>query len=127
MYEIKGKVIRGTGYGRKLGFPTANLDRRGYARLVRKPRLGIYAGVAKRQEATRLYRAAIVVGPLDKRGLPKIEAHLLGFTGVLYGERVALSFRKYLRKFMSFRNEGVLKKQILKDTMRVRRLISLTK
>lgn len=72
------------------------------------------------------FRAGMVIGPRDRRGIPRIEAHLLGFTGVLYGEELTLSLRKYLRRFMSFKSEGVLKKKILKDIERIRRIIHLT-
>lgn len=126
MYTISGKVIRGAGYGQKMGYPTANLDRRQYLRLSKKPKYGIYAGIAKLQRTARKYKAAIIIGPKDKRGLPKIEAYLLGFTGVLYGEKLVLSFRKYLRPFMSFRNKHVLKGQILKDIQKVHEIINLT-
>lgn len=123
---ITGRVVRGTGYGANLGFPTANLDRRQYARLPKRPPLGIYAGTAKRQGAKRIYQAAIVIGPKGKHGLPKIEAYLLGFTDVLYGKKLELSLKKYLRRFVSFKNENVLKRQILKDIEEVRRTVPLT-
>ncbi len=128
MQTLTGKVIRGRGYGHRLGYPTANLDRREYARLRPKLRLGIYAGTATILDNGHRFRAALVLGLKDKTGLPRIEAHLLGFTDVLYGRRLALSFIRYLRPFMSFRKEGedVLKKQIKKDIARVKKLINLT-
>ena len=126
MYVIYGKVMRGRGYGKKIGYPTANLDRRDYTRLRKKPAQGVYAGEGLIQRTGRRYKTGIVIGPKDRTGLPRIEAYLLGFTGVLYGEKMTLSLRKYLRRFMSFRNEGVLKKQILKDMERVRKMVKLT-
>lgn len=125
-YTIIGKVIRGRGYGKRIGFPTANLDRRQFSRLPRKPREGVYAGIATVSRTQMSFRAGIVVGPRDRGGIPRIEAHLLGFTGVLYGEELTLSLRKYLRRFMSFRDEHVLEKRILKDMGRVREIIKLT-
>jgi riboflavin kinase/FMN adenylyltransferase len=133
MFTIHGTVGRGRGYGKTIGYPTANLDRRHYSRLQKKPRLGVYAGEALVKRTNRRYKAGIVIGPPDRRarlparqGLPRVEAHLLGFTGVLYGEKVTLSLRKYLRRFVSFRNDSVLKKQILKDMKRVRKIVKLT-
>lgn len=126
MHTLVGKVKRGAGYGRKIGFPTANLDRRQYARLRKKPRPGIYAGIASEQGKIRKYKAAIVIGPRERGGLPKIEAHLLGFTGVLYGKKIELSLMKYLRGFMSFTGEEKLKGQIIKDTMSARKVVNLT-
>jgi riboflavin kinase/FMN adenylyltransferase len=143
MVTIVGRVIYGKKYGRKLGFPTANLDRRDYVRRKLKIKLGIYAGYAVIGEKTTFPRpsphhfgyaqgdpeldrmgqegreherkAAIVIGPIDNRGLPKIEAHLLNFKGNLYGKKVILSLGKYIRSFREFKNEGELKKQIQKD------------
>lgn len=131
---ITGKVVRGDGYGQKLGFPTANLDRRGYSHLKCKPKSGIYAGTASilplslysPAHSRRIFRAAIIIGPKDNKGLPKIEAYLIDFSGVLYGEKVKLSLMKHLRQFMSFKSEHVLKRQILKDIDRVRKVVSLT-
>ena len=46
MIHITGKVIHGQKYGKVLGFPTANLDRREYSRKKMKIKLGVYAGWA---------------------------------------------------------------------------------
>jgi len=126
MYIIRGKVIRGEGYGKQLGFPTANLDRRHFSRLKVKPKLGIWAGRARILTThyslpTINYKAAIVIGPKDKNGLPKIEAHLIGFKGNLYGKKLTLDVVKYLRPFKKYRNERELIVQIRKDVASVKK------
>src|SRR3989338_4629151 len=83
-YEIKGKVIKGDGYGKTIGFPTINLDRIDFLSLKDKPEFGVYAGTARFLDKAglptgALAKAGIVIGPLDKKGLPKIEAHLIGY------------------------------------------------
>lgn len=115
--KISGKVVSGQGYGRKLGFPTANLDRRDYKRRKLKIKLGIYAGFAAYQLKAISYKlkAAIVIGPIDKTNLPKIEAHLLGFKGNLYGRKITLDLLKYVRAFKQFKTEKQLQSQIKKD------------
>lgn len=145
--RISGKVVHGDHFGKKLGFPTANLDRRDYARRKLNIRLGIYAGraivaaaclaearakraIGRQKNGSRwlplqgqmLYPAAIVIGPLDKHRLPKIEAHLLNFNGNLYGKRIILSLGKYIRPFKKFLSGDVLKKQIAKDVVRIKKL-----
>ena len=121
MFEISGKVVAGERIGRRLGFPTANLDRRQFVRSRQKIKLGVWAGRAVLPEGKTL-KAGIVIGPLDKRGLPKIEAHLLGFSGNLYGQRLNLVLSRYLRPFKKFVNEQVLRKQIAKDIERIKAL-----
>lgn len=125
MMEIKiyGIVMRGTQYGKQLGFPTANLDRKQFSRLIPRPKLGVYAGTAQKNKSLKIYKAGIVIGPRDARALPKIEAHLIGFSGNLYGQRLELKLMKYLRPFQKYSGEMALKAQIKKDISKVKKLL----
>jgi len=114
---ITGRVVRGMGYGKRLGFPTANLDRREYCRKKLSLRLGVYAGRADVEEKN--YTAGIVIGPVDKTGLPKIEAYLIGYSGSLYGKRISLHLLRYIRPYRIFKNEDELKKQITNDIQKI--------
>src|SRR3989344_1532816 len=97
-YIISGKVIKGDGYGKKLGFPTVNLD----AETKEFPPDGIYVGIAVLDDIK--YRAGIVVGPNRK-----IEAHLIRYNGDAYRKK------EFLRKFKKFKTEKKLIAQIKKD------------
>lgn len=121
---IEGKVIKGSGYGRKLGFPTANLDRKQYLKDKVDLPLGIYAGVAFLHHIKKIRKTAIVVGPLDKKKVPKIEAHILGFKGRLYGKKLTLYPYKFLRPFEVFKTEWLLIAQIKKDVKRVEKEVA---
>lgn len=126
-HEISGKVVKGIGYGRKLGFPTANLERRQWRKIKVKPKLGVWAGTAvlslkSKVYSLKTYKAGIVIGPLDSSNLPKIEAHLLGFKGNLYGRKITLNLLKYLRPFKQYKNEEDLKRQIRKDVQLIKNL-----
>ena len=103
-YIISGKVIRGDGYGKKIGFPTVNLE----TAMKEFPPEGIYSGVAMLNNLE--YRAGIVVGPGKK-----VEAHLMGYNGDAYGKQVSLQINKFLREYKKFDTEEELKEQIKKD------------
>ncbi len=137
-FTIGGTVVRGEGYGKVLGFPTANLDRREYVRRKLKIKLGVWAGFAKinskfeirnskqslsiKDLNSKLYKAGIVIGPLDRHRLPKIEAHLVGFKGSLYGRKLVIHLNKYIRPFKRYKNIEDLKKAIKQDIERVKKL-----
>lgn len=118
MIEISGKVISGDKFGRTLGFPTVNLDRRQYVRQKMKIKLGVWAGTARILNSKLKvlnYPAGIVIGPIDNKGLPKIEAHLIGFKGNIYGKKVTITLKKFIRTFRKFNSVKALKQQIAKD------------
>ncbi|MDQ5954900.1 MAG: riboflavin kinase / adenylyltransferase [Patescibacteria group bacterium] len=110
---IKGKVIKGDGYGKKIGYPTINIDRRNFLSLKEKPDFGVYAGVVELEN--KKYRAGIIIGPLDKKRKPKIEAHLIGYKSNAYGKSVVFNLRKFIREFKHFKTEKELIAQIGKD------------
>ncbi len=121
--ELSGKVIHGDSYGKILGFPTANLDRREYVRKKMKIRLGVWAGRVRIDANNKLYKAGITIGLLDKKGLIKIEAYLIGFQGNLYGQKINLYFDKYLRPLKRFKNADALKSQVEKDIIIIKKII----
>lgn len=102
--KITGRVVRGDGYGKKLGFPTVNLEI-GSKNLLPA---GVYAGSALLDG--KEYKAGIVVGPGAK-----IEAHLIGYNKDAYGREVTLEIKKFLREYKKFDTEEELIIQIKKD------------
>lgn len=114
-FEItfKGKVIHGDKYGTKIGFPTINIDRRNFNFLKEEVKFGIYKG--KVILNNKIYKAGIIIGPEDKKGLPKLEAHLLNYKGNAYGEIVVFKLEKFLRKYKIFKTEKELINQINQD------------
>jgi riboflavin kinase / FMN adenylyltransferase len=103
-YFLSGKVIRGNGYGRKLGFPTVNLE----VNDEKIPEAGVYAGEALIEN--KKYRAGIVISSDGE-----VEAHLIGYAGDAYGKTVTLTINKFLREFKNFDSEKELITQIKKD------------
>jgi FAD synthase len=104
MTSITGKVIKGDGYGRKLGFPTVNLE----TGSKEFPKDGVYSGTAMLEG--QKYKAGIVVGPHDN-----IEAHLIGYSGDAYGKEVTLDIGQFIREYRHFDTEQALIDQIKKD------------
>jgi riboflavin kinase/FMN adenylyltransferase len=119
-YALCGTVIKGDGLGRKLGFPTANLDVNG---LVIPPN-GVYAAHA--HEGGRTHRAVLNIGirpTIQSAALERrVEAHLLDFDGELYGREVELSFVEKLRDEQKFPTLEALKVQIDSDIQSALRL-----
>lgn len=112
-FSFSGKVIKGQGYGRKIGFPTANIDRREFLNLKKKPKLGVYSGYVFLKN--KKYRAGIIIGPIDKKGFPKLEAHIISFKKNIYGKKITIKLNKFIRKYRKFKSEKELIIQIGKD------------
>ncbi len=117
-YAISGCVVEGDRLGRQFGFPTANLDGTG---LVLPPN-GVYSGCAKLRG--QLYRVALNIGfrPTIAPGTPqiRIEAHLLDFTGNLYGKELEVEIGWKLRDEQKFDSATELREQIARDVSEVR-------
>ena len=113
-YAISGRVIAGDGVGRKLGFPTANLDT---ADLVLPPN-GVYCRCSPKSGKIATGRAQHRL-PSDV-GVPtgpqlRVEAHLLDFTGDLYGQELEIEIGEKLRDEQKFGSLEELKAQIARD------------
>jgi riboflavin kinase/FMN adenylyltransferase len=123
-HEVRGKVEEGDKRGRHLGFPTANLA---VPVEVCLPAEGVYAGTftgADGQERP----AAISLGRRttfhDPDSVSLLEAHLLDFTGDLYGQEVAVRFVAFLRGQARFESAEALVAQMEGDVDAARRVLS---
>lgn len=115
-HTITGNVVAGDQRGRQLGFPTANLD--GIEQLI--PMEGVYSGLA--EVAHRRFSAAISIGrspTFDGRHV-RVEAHLLDFSGDLYGQCLRLEFVRFLRRQMTFASAEALIAQLQLDVQAAR-------
>ena len=106
-----GRVVKGDGLGRKIGFPTANIFVDGDVLL----KDGVYVVVAKGVFGS--YGAVMHIGPrptvLDNRR--RIEIHLLDFDGILYNKRMEIEIKAFIRELKTFSSLGELKKEISND------------
>jgi riboflavin kinase/FMN adenylyltransferase len=116
-YFVTGKVVKGLGRGRKIGFPTANV-KADIHKLI--PGCGVYAGSAIVNNQS--YPAAINIGnqPTFNDGQYQMEAHLLNYNGPkLYGKPITIIFEKFIRPEQKFKSVVELKRQIKKDVAKV--------
>lgn len=121
-YSLAATVVKGDQLGRKLGFPTANLDVRG---MVAPPN-GVYAARARVGE--RWFRAVLNIGMRPTVSLPapepRVEAHLLGFNEEIYGGEMELTFVERLREERKFSSLDALKAQIALDVVSAERVFA---
>lgn len=122
-FTVDGIVARGRGIGRRLGFPTANLDLPP-GRLLPPP--GVYAAVVSRADGRR-QGGAVYIGDrptFAEGGGPVVEVHLLDEDGDLYGERIEVRFLRRLRGDAAFPDAAALRAQIEIDVAEIRRALS---
>ena len=120
-YRITGVVGTGQKRGATLGYPTANLHE--VATLL--PGNGVYA-VRALQEG-KAWAAAANLGPNPTFGedARKVEVHLLGFAGSLYGQCLSLDFFKKIRDTKPFASAEELIGQIQKDIRDVKKILNV--
>jgi riboflavin kinase / FMN adenylyltransferase len=122
-YSLTGTVVRGQGQGRRLGFPTANLDIAHPEKLI--PHEGIYAVRAALRD--RFADGVLHLGPRPTfAGLsPSIELHLFDFDADLYGHRVRVDFVERVRDIARFESVDALVHAMEADCAEARRLLTL--
>ena len=113
-FSIRSQVLRGEGRGKKLGFPTANLQ----VKAKELPPFGVYAGKVKISDFW--HKAVINIGQRptfpENKGLDAvIEAHILVGDFNLYGQDLEIELDFFIRKEEAFSNISDLKVAIKQD------------
>lgn len=114
-FEVRGIVVEGDQRGRTIGFPTANVQ---VPAAMCLPADGVYAGWYMRPDGSR-HACAINLGrrptfyEFAEHSL--LEAHLIDFTGDLYGETARVQFTDFLRSERKFEGIDALKGQLKYD------------
>lgn len=112
---IKGKVIKGAGRGKKLGFPTVNID---VCESLVVPGDGVYFGkISISSNDAGELPAVINIGDNPTFGDSKkwVEGHILDFDDNIYDEDIRITFLKKLREEIKFETGEGLIGQIKKD------------
>lgn len=119
-YSFCGKVVRGQGIGRGLGFPTANVLVDEQLKVM--PANGVYEVDVRLEGDTFKGVMNIGVRPTVGENLMRtIEVHLLDFVGDLYGRELVIEVVRRLRGELEFENFNALRFQIEVDVARVKR------
>jgi riboflavin kinase / FMN adenylyltransferase len=110
-YSIKGRVVSGRGIGRRLGYPTANIDYLPYI----LPKSGVY--YTKVIYQGKSYHGVTNIGNKPTYfDLPiTVETHVFEMDKNLYNEEIRIEFIEYIRPELKFDSEVALSEQIYKD------------
>ena len=114
-WSIVGKVQKGRQLGKKIGFPTANIDIKNY--ILACP--GVYAVKVKRSDQNNYLKGIANLGYRPTFNGKKIllEVHLFNFSGNLYNKYLTVEFKKFIRKEKKFKNVEQLRRQIKTDLL----------
>ena len=114
-WSIEGKVQKGKQLGKKIGFPTANIDIKDY--ILACP--GVYAVRVKMLNSSNIIKGIANLGYRPTFNGKKIllEVHLFNFSGNLYDKNLTVEFLRFIRKEKKFKNVNQLRKQIKIDLL----------
>ena len=122
-YNFRGVVIKGKGLGRKLGWPTANLQVNGRKFL---PQEGVYAAFAIESQTSIKYPAVMNLGPqptIDPSSPSAVEVHLISQSLDLLGKELIIEPIEKLRDQKKFSNVEELIKQISLDSDKAKNIL----
>lgn len=133
-YHLSGRVVHGEQIGRKLGFPTANVELDDPCRLVPAP--GVYAVTVKvfsensefsdYSESSDSYLGVMNIGtrPTFDGHHQTLEVNILDFIGEIYGRRLTIGFVDRLRGEQHFSSPEALVTQMQHDVAEARSIFS---
>ena len=112
-WSIEGKVQKGRKLGKKIGFPTCNVDIKDY--VIAKP--GVYAVKVRQKNKNRILKGVANLGyrPTFNQKKILLEVNIFNFYGNLYDKYLTIEFINFIRKEKKFENINHLKKQISLD------------
>lgn len=121
-FKLEGSVVRGFQEGRRLGFPTANIEPSCPEQII--PLAGVYAARAS-VEGGEWMPAMMNIGdnPTFQRSHVTLEAHIIGLDADIYGSRISIELCSRLRDERRFDSLDALKAQLAKDREEVRERI----
>ncbi len=122
-YFLNGKVIEGKKFGRKLGFPTANIHIKDENKLI--PLTGVYAVWAEIENKKWPAMANIGVRPTiaEQSHNITVEAHIHDFDDNIYNKEIKIIFVERIRNEKKFENITALSEQLKSDQLKSKKIL----
>ena len=125
-YTIESRIVSGYQNGRKMGFPTANLDVTRCQQLL--PASGVYAVLVRLKDSVGWKRGMMNIGhrPTFNGTTTSMEVNLFNFSGDLYGQELLVSFISKIRDERKFDSIDALAEQLQHDKVQINKLFDTT-
>lgn len=125
-YTIESRIVSGYQNGRKMGFPTANLDVTRCQQLL--PASGVYAVLVRLKDSVGWKRGMMNIGhrPTFNGTSTSMEVNLFNFSGDLYGQELLVSFISKIRDEHKFDSIEALAEQLQHDKVQINKLFDTT-
>ena len=114
---IVGKVIKGEKRGRKIGFPTCNVELSNYT----IPKLGVYSVTVETNSFKKRGIANIGYRPTFNGQNLLLEVNIFGINKNLYNKEIRVNFINFIRSEKKFKGLEQLKKQIKIDIIQAKK------
>ncbi len=122
-YHLSGIVVHGDHLGRTLEMPTANIEI-DHEKLC--PKDGVYAAITIVDG--RKFNSALSIGTrptlMEAKPGRKIEVHLLNFEETLYGKRIDVYCKSYIRPQLKFDSLAALRFEMKKDLTNIKHVLA---
>ena len=122
-YGLRGSIVSGYKVGRKLGFPTANIQVDEPFKII--PGIGVYAVRVYLNE--QRYKGMLYIGnrpTLDNGDNITLEVNILNFSGDIYNNEITVAFIQHVRGDIKFNSLDQLIDQLKKDRETVDRILT---
>ena len=125
-YTIESRIVSGYQNGRKMGFPTANLDVTRCQQLL--PASGVYVVLVRLKDSVGWKRGMMNIGhrPTFNGRTTSMEVNLFNFSGDLYGQELLVSFISKIRDERKFDSIDALAEQLQHDKVQINKLFDTT-
>jgi len=120
-YSLTGIVVKGNQVGRTLGFPTANIEPNDPNKLI--PAYGVYAVLIRCRGERYGGMSNIGIRPTLKLNPLTIEVNIFDFDEDIYGETITIYFLKHTREEKKFRDLELLRRRLVIDKVKVKKIL----